>query len=210
MSDYHRYVFDTKARRFVGDFEAMYQAEQTQGFDSWHQEDERFLDKQICLALLSGYNFARVLDIGCGKGTFTQHLKKANNEVVAFDLSPTALRVAQARYPDIRFVRADLAAPGFDVQSLSDDGLFDLVVCLETLSYVEGWRDLIAQLPNVARHALIALHLPDNPIGYVKSFAELQAAFVAHFELLEDILMPVRQKIILFGKAKPPAAAGQE
>lgn len=40
MSDYHPYVCDEEKRRFVDDFEKMYQADAEEGFDSWHQEDQ--------------------------------------------------------------------------------------------------------------------------------------------------------------------------
>ena len=103
MPGYHKYVFDTDKREFVGEFEKMYQAEDSQGFDSWLERDLRPLRKTISYAILSAYNFSRILDIGCGKGTFTHLLKKQNNHVVGIDLSETAIRKAQASFPDIDF-----------------------------------------------------------------------------------------------------------
>jgi hypothetical protein len=71
---YHQYIFDIEHRKFVGDFEQMYKAESKAGFDSWHQDDLRHFDKRVCLELISDYNFSDVLDIGCGKGAFSQFL----------------------------------------------------------------------------------------------------------------------------------------
>ena len=45
MADYHKFVFDIKHRKFVGKFEEMYASEKEQIFDSWHQEDSRFIAK---------------------------------------------------------------------------------------------------------------------------------------------------------------------
>lgn len=205
MKDYHPYVFDTANRSFVGKFDEMYQAEQQAGFDSWHQDDLRHLTKRICLDLLADYNFSKVLDIGCGKGAFTQNLKRQNNHVIAVDVSETALKVAQARYPDIQFVQADVARADFKVGSVGD--AFDLVTCLETLSYVERWPALLEQFAHVGRYALIALFVPDQPIGFVKSIEDLITAFSSHFEGIEDIRLQTRKQIILFGKSKVMASA---
>ena len=71
MADYHKHVFNTKDRTFVGWFEEMYQQEKDSSFDSWHQEDSRQLNRKIALEILSEYNFNRILDIGTGKGALT-------------------------------------------------------------------------------------------------------------------------------------------
>jgi ubiquinone/menaquinone biosynthesis C-methylase UbiE len=108
MANYHKFVFDTDARRFIGKFDEMYQQERVANFDSWHQEDSRQLNRKIALNILSCYNFETVIDIGSGKGVLTHQLKKRNNHVLGLDISPTAIEVARARYPDIEFDIADV------------------------------------------------------------------------------------------------------
>jgi SAM-dependent methyltransferase len=201
VKDYHRFVFDTERRRLVGAFDEMYQAEEREGFDSWQQDDVRQLSKQISLAILQGYNFSRVLDVGCGKGAFTRWLQRANSEIVALDVSETALRVARGRYPGIDFRQADLRDPGFDIGSL---GRFDLVCCLETLSYLEEWRGLLAAFARTADYALVALYLPPDPIGAVKSFDDLRAAFQQSFALLQEVRLEPQRQAILFGRRLAP------
>jgi hypothetical protein len=44
---YHKYVFDVEQRRFVGDFEKMYQQEDIQHFDSWFQDDMNHMTKNL-------------------------------------------------------------------------------------------------------------------------------------------------------------------
>ncbi len=100
---YHKFVFDIGKRQFCGQFEEMYRAEEQGGYDSWFQEDMRSLVKQLSLVVLGKYNFSTIIDLGCGKGTFTHYLKRLNNRVVAIDLSETPIQKAQARYPDIDF-----------------------------------------------------------------------------------------------------------
>jgi SAM-dependent methyltransferase len=203
VKGYHRFVFDSEQRRFVGAFEEMYQAEEREGFDSWHQDDVRQLSKQVTLAILADYNFARVLDVGCGKGAFTRWLQRANNDVVALDLSETALRVARARHPGIDFRQADLRDSAFSLASL---GQFDLVCCLETLSYLDEWRDVLAAFARMANYALVALYLPPDPIGMVKSFDHLRDAFAGSFTMLQEVHLEPQRQLILFGRrlGRPP------
>jgi len=108
MAKYHKYVFDLENRQFVGDFEAMYQNESKENFDSWHQDDSRQLQRKIDLAILENYNFNKILDIGSGKGSLTHILKKKNNMVVGIDISQTAVDIASERFPDIDFVCSDV------------------------------------------------------------------------------------------------------
>lgn len=146
MKKYHKYVFDQSARTFVGEFESMYANESLEGFDSWHQEDCRQLQRKITLQLMDGYNFQNIMDLGCGKGAFTHVLKKINNEVLGIDISETAISVAASRYPDIIFKTADVSTPECLPNIYKERGegaKIDLTVCIEILSYLPDWRGLL-------------------------------------------------------------------
>lgn len=108
MAKYHKYVFDLENRKLVGDFETMYQNESKENFDSWHQDDTRQLQRKIDLAILEDYNFEKIIDIGCGKGSLTHLLKKKNNYVLGLDISQTAVNIAKERFPDIEFISIDV------------------------------------------------------------------------------------------------------
>ncbi len=108
MAGYHKYVFNADKREFVGSFERMYQNEQIDNFDSWHQEDSRQLQRKIALSILEEYNFQSIVDVGSGKGALTHLLKKRNNQVIGLDISPTAVEQAKARFPDIQFSSIDV------------------------------------------------------------------------------------------------------
>ena len=103
----------------------MYQQEIVANFDSWHQEDSRQLNRQIAHIILKYYNFGNIIDVGCGKGgVLTHQLKKRNNHVLGVHISPTAIEVARARYPDIEF----------DIVDVND--LQGITSCLDTRHHV--------------------------------------------------------------------------
>jgi SAM-dependent methyltransferase len=78
----------------------------------WHEEVERVCEVVHALAP------CRVLDVACGTGFLTQHLR---GEVVGLDQSPAMLEVASARLPGARVVQGDAVPLPFA------DGEFDRV-----------------------------------------------------------------------------------
>ncbi len=189
---YHKYVFDTDKKEFVGKFEEMYQSETVDGYDSWYQETLTTLGKQLSLTILQRHNFQRVLDIGCGKGTFTHLLKKVNNQVIGIDLSETAIARARAKYDDIEFLQLDTS----QIDSLSP-ARFDLVVAMEVFSYLKDWRELLKSIAAMTEYLYLALYIPPDPIGYVKSFDELISELSRHFSIEVELLVNRDQMLVL-------------
>jgi len=196
MGDYHKYVFDEGKRIFLGRFETMYQQECLKNYDSWYQSNLNELDKKISLAIIDQYNFKSILDIGCGKGTFTHLLKKKNNRVTGIDISETAINKAKGKYPEIDFRCLDTNI----VVELKQ--YFDLVLIMETLSYIEEWKKLLSNISELTEYLYLDLFLPDNPIGHVKSMGELTNFFYDHFHPIHKIIDETSKRIYLFGRKK--------
>jgi len=204
MAAYHKYVFDQSSRSLVGDWEKMYRQESVEGFDSWHQDDSRQLQRLISLQIIGMYHFGKILDIGCGKGSFTHLLKKRNNEVIGVDVSETAIATAAVRYPDIVFRKADVTNPDLLselARGFSSPGA-DLAVCCEILSYVSDWQELLRTLSQHSRYLLVCLDIPPGPIGFVKSPADLVAGISSHFSIIEAMELKVSGFSIVFGSTK--------
>jgi ubiquinone/menaquinone biosynthesis C-methylase UbiE len=79
----------------------------------WSQETTRLTE------VLASLPPARVLDVACGTGFLTRHLR---GEVVALDQSPEMVRVASARMPHARVIEGDAVPLPFD------DASFDRLV----------------------------------------------------------------------------------
>lgn len=205
MADYHKYVFDNKRRKMVGEFEEMYKQEHISNFDSWHQEDSRHLSRQVSLAIIGQLNFRSIIDVGCGKGALTHLLKKRNNQVLGLDIAQTAIDIANSRFPDIAFKKLDINMPEkfSDLVSAEFEGeRVDLIFASECLSYVKNWRSLLPIFSNVADYFLVSLHLPDQPIGFVKSPTELEREIAMHFDIIESIELKISKFIIIFAKTR--------
>ena len=59
------------------------------------------------LASITAEPGARVLDVGCGTGTFTAAVAALGTDPVGVDISSTMIEGARARFPDLTFVLAD-------------------------------------------------------------------------------------------------------
>jgi magnesium-protoporphyrin O-methyltransferase len=81
---------------------------------------------------LSGH---RVLDAGCGAGQMTIELARRGAEVLATDISPALVRIAQERLPADLAPRVSFAAG--DMLS-RDLGQFDHVVAMDSLIYYDA------------------------------------------------------------------------
>jgi SAM-dependent methyltransferase len=84
---------------------------------------------------VSDRRYERVLEIGCGDGTFARLLSDVSDSVVATDVSEEAIRRARERPVEgVEFGHHD--AMTFP---LRDEGPWDLIVMSETIPHL-GWR----------------------------------------------------------------------
>ena len=92
--------------------------------------------REIMLAELpSDLSGCRVLDAGCGTGAKSVALAARGAEVVAVDISPELIKIAEARCPDalrsrITFVAGDMMDPAH--------GTFDHAVAMDSMIYYDG------------------------------------------------------------------------
>ena len=126
---YRDYVI--KDGKFVGKFEEMYQ----NCDDPWNQDEGDFVFKSLSLDLLErlGYqDFQKILDIGCGKGRFTSEIQNRfpQAEVFGIDISESAIRKAEVKYPHIFFQQFDVRKASFQYQN------FDCIFITEVIWYI--------------------------------------------------------------------------
>lgn len=200
MEKYHKYVFDIPNRKFVGSFEEMYKNEAVENFDSWHQDDTRQFHRLVVQLLLNRFNFNSILDIGCGKGAFTHQLKKENNYILGVDISPTALKIAAERFPDLDFACADINDLEEFKKLFKGDRPFDIMLIMEVLSYCANWKEILAAGAGRTDYILISLFVPQNAIGFVKSHDELVEELNKYYAPVEIVKLHKVPFVIYLGK----------
>jgi ubiquinone/menaquinone biosynthesis C-methylase UbiE len=101
----------------------------------------------------------RALDLGCGEGDFTALLKSAGaSRVTGAEVAEAALRRAQRRHPDLRFVLVP-----FDGPLPFGDGEFDLVWASEVIEHVADTARWLSEARRVlAPGGRLALTTPSH------------------------------------------------
>jgi 2-polyprenyl-3-methyl-5-hydroxy-6-metoxy-1,4-benzoquinol methylase len=95
---------------------------------------------------------ASILDVGCAKGHLTRRLCGIAKEVVAIDVSSTAVERTREVAPEAQVLGMSLEAARFDWH-------FDLVVCSETIYYLKDILGAIRKLNSLAEFVLVTYTL---------------------------------------------------
>lgn len=128
-----------------------------------------YYERPATLSLLPNIENKTVLDAGCGPGVYAEFFQANGAKVIAFDVSPKMVALAQQRLgPDFDVRVADLN----DSITFMDDASVDVVVCALVMDYVEDWRKALAEFHRVLRpagHLIFSTTHPVFEVSYFKS-----------------------------------------
>jgi magnesium-protoporphyrin O-methyltransferase len=117
---------------------------------------------------------ARVLDAGCGTGMMTAELAARGADVVAVDISPQLISIAQQRLdtrlsPKVSFRSGDMTDPAL--------GAFDYVLAMDSLIYYRAGdiADILSRLGERTSGAVVFTVAPRTP--FLMTFFTLGKAF---------------------------------
>lgn len=112
------------------------------------------------LDILSPYLGKKILEIGCGVGTFTSLLADRGHLVTAVDIEPAYIEEAEQRLSgrdNIRFICRDARNGGFVPE-------FDTIVMLDVLEHVYDDAAILDTLRSALKHeGVLALKVPAVP-----------------------------------------------
>ncbi|HEV8601281.1 MAG TPA: methyltransferase domain-containing protein [Patescibacteria group bacterium] len=118
--------------------------------------DELF--KPTFSRLLDSVKGKAILDLGCGEGTYTDFFAKLGAEVTAVDGSAKMLLLAKEKYPDLKFLQADLLKP------LSfPDKSFDIVIAHMVLVSLSEIKTMLSESRRVLKSQgfmIVSVHHP--------------------------------------------------
>ena len=106
--------------------------------DPWELETSNWEHERYArlLAILDQPRYERVLEIGCGAGTFTRRLAGLADKVLALDVSSEAIAKARAAQSDLKHV--EFRVGNIMDYKLREEEPWDLIVMSETV-YFLGW-----------------------------------------------------------------------
>jgi 2-polyprenyl-3-methyl-5-hydroxy-6-metoxy-1,4-benzoquinol methylase len=134
------------------------------------------------LELLRNAGARRVLDLGCGNGTFTARIVEAGFDVVGVDASPSGIRIASRLAPSATFLEHSLEDPL--PQELQAQ--FDAVTAVEVIEHLPMPGVLCARAREAVRPGgRFILTTPYH--GYWKNLAlAVTGQLDSHWEALRD------------------------
>src|SRR5712691_4596407 len=63
---------------------------------------------KACIGHMGLMTGARVTDLGCGSGVFSDLLQRAGFHCVGLDISPKLIAIGKSKYPNVEFVEGDV------------------------------------------------------------------------------------------------------
>jgi ubiquinone/menaquinone biosynthesis C-methylase UbiE len=152
---------------------------------------------QSIVALLDGAGVGsghRVLDVATGAGYVAAAATRRGAQAIGLDFSATQIRLARARYSNIRFEQANAQALPFEADS------FDAVVSAFGLCHLPspelGLAEARRVLKSGGRFAFTVWDLPENVVG----LGAVYDAIRAHGSM--NVGLPVGPNFFLFSSAE--------
>ena len=125
---------------------------------------------------------AKLLEVGCGTGVYTDELRKINSGMVAVDISPKMMATAVKKYPSVNFMQMDTKNLGFK------DCSFDVVFSAFLLQHVNA-KSTIQEMYRILKSGgYLVAFVPNilNPIHYGRARNCLVRAVVKETSQSED------------------------
>jgi 2-polyprenyl-3-methyl-5-hydroxy-6-metoxy-1,4-benzoquinol methylase len=115
----------------------------------WSNEGYEQLKRLTVLFASEFRHTPKLLDVGCGVGTYCQLLHERGFDTLGVDYSEPMVQAAQKQYPNLKFQTAN----GYDLPFSEKE--FDVVVSIGALQCLEHYKLFIEQICRVAKNAVI-------------------------------------------------------
>jgi len=117
-------------------------------------------ERPAMFSLLPDVNGKRILDAGCGPGSYSEWLVEHGAKVTAVDVSPKMVRLAKRRLGKrVEVHQADLGKP----LDFLEDKTFDIVIGPLVLDYIEDWEGIFAEFCRLLRDSGLLVFSMEHP-----------------------------------------------
>ena len=108
--------------------------------------ENAYIERPATLSLLPNVDGRKVLDAGCGPGSYSEWLVEHGAKVVAIDVSPKMVELARKRLPgSVEVHLANLEDP----LDYLENGTFDIVLASLVLDSIEDWDNLFREFHRI-------------------------------------------------------------
>lgn len=123
--------------------------------DPWNFKNSAYEKKRykILLNYVKKINPKNILEVGCAEGLFTEKLSEICGNVIAIELSETAIKKAIKTAPRVKFMQGDV----MEIMPSLNNDFFDLVVAPEVLYYLKE-KDARSFLKTIKTNNLLTSH----------------------------------------------------
>ena len=119
-----------------------------------------YYERPAVISLLPSLMNAKVLDVGCGSGWYSEYLLSRGATVTAFDLNSKFVTLTRTRLGEhARVLQADLADP----LDFAGDGEFEVVVCALVLHYLKDWQPVFREFHRVLKRQGVLVFSTHHP-----------------------------------------------
>lgn len=87
----------------------------------------------------------KILDAGCARGRFVQHMVATGADVYGVDITGAFIRAAKTNVPEAKFAQGSMSALPF-----ADDA-FDAVYCVEALQHLPDTARALSELARIIK-----------------------------------------------------------
>jgi SAM-dependent methyltransferase len=125
---------------------------------------------------------ALTIDIGCGEGRLTRHLKSLGHHVIGIDASPSLVAAARVSDPSTAILRADAAAIPLA------DNCADLVIAFMSLHDIDAMPEAVGEVARILKPRgcfCVAIVHPINSAGKFEGNAA-DAPFIVKGDYLKS------------------------
>ncbi len=108
----------------------------------------------------------KVLEIGCGPGTFVREVSMYSRLIVGVDFSEEMLRIAKSENDERYFLEADALCLPFE------DSFFEVVYCIRTFQHIPDYHLLLKEINRVlSDEGIVVFDFVNvlNPFGFVRA-----------------------------------------
>ncbi len=122
--------------------------------------ENAYYERPAVFSLLPGVKGKRILDAGCGPGSYSEWLVEHGAEVIAIDVSPRMVQLAKQRLGKrVEVHQADLGKPlGF-----LEDKTFDIIISPLVLDSIEDWESVFVEFSRLLCNSGLLVFSMEHP-----------------------------------------------